>query len=603
MKGKRLLATVLACMLALSGCSSSTSETTTTASADAIFTAGTYTGTGAGRNGDVKVEVVFTDTEIESVTVTEHEETAGVSDPAIEEMPGKIVDAQSTKVDTVTGATLTSNAIIEAVNDAITQAGADPEALGSAEETGTTEKTEETYDVDVLVVGGGMAGLTAALAAKQAGANVILAEKGATLGGTVNVAGGILIACDSEYFSSYEDAPDSLEDMRSTWEKHMAYSGQDSGYPDYDRWEYVVSQTGETIDWLVENGAEFLEEPSTLFDGGTYAMAYDVDGGAGLVKQLTAALDSQEVEYQLNTTVTELVTDEDGNVVGAKAETDDANITYTAKTVILCTGGYANNEELLEKYAPELAAVNIVSGAAATSTGDGFYMAEAVGADIFTEGFGALWGTQVEPEALAAAPDLANLTFATTLGVNGKGERFASESPSEPFMDATCSDMIQDGNAPFTYIFDSSDEESAAILAAAAEAGAIKSADTIEELAEATGIENLQEAYDAYMALVEAGEDTQYGKSSEYLVALETGPFYAVEYVPTTFGSTGGVKTDYTQHVLDTDGNVIGGLYAAGEMSNRYFYNENYILAASLGLYSTCGRIAGTTAAEEALAD
>ena len=129
----------------------------------------------------------------------------------------------------------------------------------------------------------------------------------------------------------------------------------------------------------------------------------------------------------------------------------------------------------------------------------------------------------------------------------------------------------------------------------------MKSGETVEDLAAAIGVDKtvLSDTILHYNDLCKAGEDTDFAKAAEYLSPLETGPYYALEYVPTTFGSTGGVKTDDQQHVLKADGSPIKGLYAAGEMSNRYFYNENYMLGGSLGLYSTCGRIAGTPAAAE----
>ena len=159
--------------------------------------------------------------------------------------------------------------------------------------------------------------------------------------------------------------------------------------------------------------------------------------------------------------------------------------------------------------------------------------------------------------------------------------------------------MIQDGNAPFYYIYDSSDAEIAKILEQGATAGAVVKADTIEALAEGMKVDaaTLKATYDRYQEQVAAGKDEDFGKAAENLTSLETAPYYAVVFYPTTFGSQGGVLTSETGQVLNQAKEAIPGLYAAGEMSNRYFYNENYVLAASLGLYATTGRIAGTAAA------
>ncbi len=161
--------------------------------------------------------------------------------------------------------------------------------------------------------------------------------------------------------------------------------------------------------------------------------------------------------------------------------------------------------------------------------------------------------------------------------------------------------MIQDGNAPFWYIYDSSNADVTAILEQGAEAGVVAKGETIEELAGEMGVDaaTLQATYDRYEELAAAGEDEDFNKPAENLVALETAPYYAVKFYPTTFGSQGGVLTDSEGRVLNDAGEVISGLYAAGEMSNRYYYNENYVLAASLGLYAVAGRLAGAAAAAD----
>ena len=561
------------------------------------FTAGTYVGKGQGNNGEVSVSVTFDEEKIVDVEVTEHSETAGISDPAIEQIPGKIVEGQSLSVDMVAGASNTSKAILEAVADAVAQAGGDVEAL-SAEVAEDVEKAEEEEECDVLVIGGGMAGLTAALQAVQNGAKVTLIEKNAMTGGTLALAGGYLISCDAKLFDDDEVA-DTLDDFRAAWEAHMAYSGVDSGYPDWERWESVVGETGETVDWLFESGLSFEKEPSLIFDNGAYPTAHHEGGGAGLATELTDMLKEKGVDVRTSTKGLELLTNDNGMVVGAKAEAEDAIITFHAKAVILATGGISQNDELVAEYSPKIAKAGVVSAAASGSTGDGFVMAQAVGADIFDSFFSALWDAKVAP-AVSAAIDASALKTAAQLGVNALGKRFAAEaSAAAPYyVDALASDMIQDGNAPFFFIYDAAKEDVSAILEQGVEAGVICKADTIQELAGLMGVDAaaFQETFDAYNAMCEAGEDTEFGKAPENLVALTTAPFYAVPWTPTTFGSTGGVKTDEEQRVLDTDGNVISGLYAAGEMSNRYFYNENYILGGSLGLYATCGRRAGAAA-------
>ena len=567
------------------------------------YTAGTYTGEGKGHDADklIKVEVTFTDDKITEIQIIDHNETAGVCDPALERIPQAIIEAQSLAVDTITAATESSNGIIAAVKDAAEKAGADIAALeAKAEAAPAVEKAAVEQDIDVLVIGGGIAGFTAALSARENGADVIIIDKSAAVGGTTNLAGGILVSVGSELFAGNRLESDSLEAILAYWKSHMSVSGVDSGYPDWDRLESVLAETGKTVDWLVANDVQFSAEPYA--GSATYPMALANGGGAGLIQMLLASAKERGITVMTETKGTALITDDNGAVVGAVAETADSVITFNAKAVILATGGISQNEELVAKYSPKLHRAGLVPTSAASHTGDGFLMALEVGAGTFDVFSTPLFGTTVDPQ-LALLTDTSAITIYAQLGVNANGVRFANEAASAGWdvMDYTASDMIQDGNAPFWYIFDSSDEAAVAQLEAGVADGIVAKGNTVEELAVGMHVyaNALSKTFEAYNAAAAAGEDTEFGKPAAFLKALEQAPFYAVKVYPTTFGSAGGVTTTEDGRVTRQDGSVIPGLYAAGEMSNRYFYNENYILAASLGLYSTMGRRAGAAAAAD----
>lgn len=566
----------------------------------------TYTGVGDGKNGtgSVEVSVTLNDAkEIVAVEVTNNGDDAGVSDPAVAEMPGRIVDANSLNVDTVAGATLTSKGILAAVEAALVSAGVDPDDYKAAADVAEVTKTPVEETTDVLVIGAGMAGLTSALAAKQSGANVVVIDKMSAAGGTTNLAGGILVCVGSELFANSRLDSDNLESVMAYWHTKMASSGVDSGYPDYDRLESVVAETGKTVDWLVESGVEFSSEPYAAST--TYPMALANGGGAGLISMLVKVCTNAGVDLRLNTTGVSLVTDDTGAVVGAVAETEDSEITFHAKSVVLATGGISQNEELVEKYSPKLHRAGLIPASAVSHTGDGFLMALAVGAGTFDVFSTPLYATTVDPE-LSALTDTSAITIYSQLGVDANGERFGNEAVSAGWdtLDMTASDMIQDGNAPFWYVFDSSNADVAAALEAGVESGVVAKGETAEELALNMHVytQTFVANFDAYNAAAAAGVDEAYGKDAMFLTALTTAPFYAVKFYPTTFGSAGGVTTTDQGRVTRQDGTVISGLYAAGEMSNRYYYNENYILAASLGLYSTMGHRTGIAAAQDALA-
>lgn len=564
------------------------------------FTAGAYTATVKGNNGDLTVEVTFEADKIASVVVTSHVETAGLADPALTNVPAAIVAQQSLAVDTVAGATVTSKAILSAVADCVKQAGGDPAALTAAVATEEVAKEAKEMTADVVVVGAGMAGMAAALSAQESGAKVILIDKMAAVGGTTNVAGGLLVAVDSQLFEDDQMPADDLETVITFWGKHMAQSGVESGYPDQERLADVLADTGATVDWYVANGIEFADAPYA--GSPSYPVAAANGGGAGLIKMLEACVVSKGVELMTECKATELVTDENGAVVGVIAETKDAVITFKADSVVLCTGGISQNQELVAKYSPKLTRAGLVPTSAVSHTGDGFLMALEVGAGTFDVFSTPLCSTVVDPALEGGAA----LTIYGQLGVNANGVRFGNEAAATGWdvMDYTASDMIQDGNAPFWYVFDSSDEAAAAILEAGVASGVVAKGATPAELALNMHVytNNFVKTFEAYNAAAAAGEDAEFGKPAMFLKTLNAAPYYAVKVYPTTFGSAGGVTTTAEGRVTTQDGVVIPGLYAAGEMSNRYFYNENYILAASLGLYSTMGRRAGEAAAQDALA-
>lgn len=586
---KKLLCLALAALLMLTGCSSKPSS-----SDSDLYNAGTYTASAKGNNGDVTVEVVFTSDAIQTVTVKEHSETAGLSDPAIERIPTAIVENQSLAIETVSGATNTSNAILNAVADAVEQAGGDVAALKNAQVDDDVVKNEVEKEIDVVVVGSGISGLATAISAAENGANVVVLEKMATTGGTTAISGGYLICVESETYANSEK-DDSLETFRAFWNERMAYSGAESGYPDEARWELVMPKTGETVDWLVTNGVSFNEDLTNLF--GNFPVANNPGGGRQLIDEMIVTAESLGVEVITECKATSLVLD-NGAVVGVVAESADEIITYHTSAVVLATGGISANEELVEQYSPKVSAAGTISTAAAGCTGDGFLMALDAGAVAFDNFFTSIASTTVDPEFASAVAEASSLTTVAQLGVNSKAERFASESPAY-FGDALGSDMIQDGNAPFWYIYDSSNADITAILENGVAANVVAKGETIAELAAAMGVDAdaLQATYDAYAECVASGVDSQYAKPSDYLVSLETAPYYAVKFYPTTFGSQGGVLTDEGGRCLNANNEVIVGLYATGADSNRYYYNENYVLAASLGIYATTGRLTGEAVA------
>ncbi len=220
---------------------------------------GVYTAQAKGNNGDVKVEVEFSPDAIVKVTVTDHQETPGLSDPAIEKIPQRIVDGQTLNVDAVSGATNTSNAILEAVADCVTQAGGDAEGLKAKEAQSNT--AVEEMDADVVVVGGGASGSGAALAAAGKGAKVVLLEKAAGVSGAGTMA-GVMFA---DHSSLQKEAGKEV-DTQWLYDQYITDSNYNANAALVTK---VISESSATVEWLMENGVRL-----TLLDAG-YGAQYN----------------------------------------------------------------------------------------------------------------------------------------------------------------------------------------------------------------------------------------------------------------------------------------------------------------------------------------
>lgn len=561
---------------------------------ESIYKAGTYTAIAKGHNGDVNVEVVFDENSIVSVKVLEHSETAGLSDTPIQRIPEEIVSKQTLAIDTVTGATVTSKAILAAVEDCVIQAGGNVEDLKINKDSNDGNKAETVIDTDVVVVGAGGTGLVAAASAYENGANVIVLEKLAVIGGSTGLSGGGIAATDTK-FQREAGIEDSKESWMSLWKERQATSNPDSIYPNYEVVDRFMDEAVKTTEWLVDyvghsygsiegygvDTVKRLHFPSEI-DG--------KKGGAALIQSIANFLNKEKIEVLTETKATELMVDENGKVTGVIAEGRDGKIVINAKKVILAAGGFAKNEELLERFVPEAAGTAELSASSAGTTGDGILMAEKVGAALYEDPWiiGLASATKVDGTA-GLAWDWSKLY------VNENGERFVNEGSHYSIV----TNKIIEQDSTWA-IFDSSETNAnliASIEAAMPTDEAVK-ADTIDSLAEAMGAQStLVATIKEYNEGVKSGAD-ELGKNQNFLVSVEKAPFYAIKLYPKTMGTFGGVKTNENYQVLREDGTVIENLYAGGECANKVMYNQVYMSGSAVQFALTSGRIAGSHAAQ-----
>ncbi len=541
----------------------------------------------------MKVEVVFTADKIDAVKILAHEESPQISDLAIERIPQEIVDGQTLAVDTVSGATVSSTAILTAVEQAAVKAGADIAKL--KENGGETAAEDVTLTTDVVVVGGGGAGLAAAASAQEHGAEVIVLEKLAQTGGSTALSGGGIAATGTS-FQEERGIEDTKDSWMALWKERQATSNPDGLYPDYDFVDQFMDAAVVTTEWLHEyikheygavagfgmDPVERLHFPKP--EG-------DVSNGSIITSKIEGFITDKGAQVLTETAAKELIVDADGNVTGVIAEGKNGEVTINAKKVILAAGGFARSAELLEKWVPEAKETANMTMAGVGSTGDGIVMAEAIGAALYEEPW--VIGLGIG----ARIPGTSSLMMDwSKLYVNTKGERYTNEQIH--YAIATNKLIEQEGT---WVIMDSSEANQTVIdaLEAAAPSEEFVQADTFEDLAKAMGVpeETFLATMETYNVGAKAGEDAL-GKSRDFLPAVEAAPYYAVKFYPMTMGTFGGVKTNDSYQVLKADGSIIPNLYAAGENANKILYNQVYMSGSAVQFALTSGRIAGQHAAE-----
>ncbi|MBQ7889053.1 MAG: FAD-dependent oxidoreductase [Erysipelotrichaceae bacterium] len=445
----------------------------------------------------------------------------------------------------------------------------------------TDNSAKNEPEIDVLVVGGGASGLSAAVEAAGAGSKVVLIEKASNLGGSTNYSAGATVRNATDEEASTYGALKGEELV----EYFMTVAEQNA---DRDFIEFIVSKADDTVNWLKGMGYQSDYMAYEGCNSEILSVEWGV-GGNQMIQILTDKATELGVEIVMNTAATELILDESGTVTGVKATNAEGEVDYLAKSVVLATGSYIQNKDLIAQHT-ELVDVLPLTGAPG-NTGDGLKMAEAVNAKMTFKGPGLLssWTTTAP---IGAVPQ------AYFVAVDPQGNRFVNEVE---FYSVFANEAIKKGISQFWLVYDAN--TIAHDMSSVAEHETMLSADSLDELAGLMNVDaaTLKATIDSYNALCDKQEDTEYGKNSKYLEKVETGPYYALTAFPLAIGTFGGLSIDENSQVLDVNNAPIANLYAAGEVANADFFGEVYPISGSCLTYATTtGRIAGQVAAENA---
>ena len=555
--------------------------------ADAV----TLTGAAPGINGDVVVEIVATADRIYRVRVLEEQETQGIGSEAVSTLPGRIYNAQSLQVDAVSGATVTSDAIKDAVRNALISGGFDPEVFEvEVAAAAPVEKTPATLACDVVVVGAGGAGLTASVLAAQQGMQVILLEKMPFVGGNSLRAEGGMNAAGTKLEAELGLADSTVENFTAD----TLRLGHDLADPDLVR--TLAESSSDAVDWLETIGARFTGVKAT---GGCEGRKYlhQPEGGQAvgeyLVEKLKTQAESLGIDVRVNTAATEILMD-NGQAVGVIAEDAEHIYTIQAGAVVLATGGFGSNFELMASFDPSLR--NAVTTNHPGAQGDGILMAEAVGAATVD-----MEQIQLHPTVIQSDGTLVSESF-RSLGaiiVNTEGKRFVNDLAGR---DVVSQAELKQPDGYCFIIFDQNLVDHLALSQKFIDRGFALSADSYEELAERMGlqgeaVQNFVNTMNTWNASVASGVDEEWGRNNGMDDDLSTAPFYAIQIAPGIHHTMGGIQINTNAEVIGTDGNVIPGLFAAGEVTGG-IHGGNRVGGNAVADFVVFGRIAGQSATD-----
>ena len=624
------MAAVIAVSLFGYGCGAKSASTSSDAGVSGDFTA-----TAKGFGGDVSVTLTLTDGAITGCTAEGKDETQGVGSEAIAKMPGEIAESGSIAVDGVSGATVTSTAIKEAAAAALTAAGLNPDDYKTAVENNATAE-DSTVDADVVVVGAGGAGMTAAITAAAEGKSVVILESQSMVGGnSVRATGGMnagktvyqdenefgesagvektlktaaekyadnktitaLAKTVSEQWAAYQANPTGYFDSVELMELDTMIGGK--GINDPELVETLCANSADAIDWLDEHGITLHNVSS--FGGASVkrihrpvnAEGKTVSVGSYMIPLLQENCEKAGVKMMLDTTATEILTDANGAAVGVKATgASGETVTVNAKAVVLATGGFGANLDMVVKYKPELK--GFMTTNAPGIQGQGIEMAQAIGATTVD-----MDQIQIHPtvEANTAALITEGLRGDGAVLINEEGKRFIDEVGTRDVVSAA--EIAQTGSYSWLVV-DQAMADASSVIQGYIKKGYTVTGATYEELGKAMGVDAaaFAETMEKWNGCVEAKNDPDFGRTS-FANPLNTAPYYAVKVTAGVHHTMGGLKINANTEVLNEKGEVIPGLFAAGEVTGGV-HGANRLGGNAVADFTVFGRIAGAAASDYA---
>ena len=559
----------------------------------------TAEGTGVGKHGDITVAVTFDAGKIQDIKIVKNAENPILAKKVFTDLKDQVVAFSSTDVDLVSGATFSAKGFIDAVNDAAKKAGvtlakADKKALKKA-----ARELPKTSNYDVVVIGAGGAGFSAAITARNAGANVVLLEKMPAVGGNSLISGAEMNAA-----KNWVQPKLGINDDSPELHAEDTFKGGD-GKGDMKVINVMTHQALDAAKWCRDYlGVRFEDDNLFFFGGHSRKRALIPVGHTGteFIAKFQAKADELGIPVITNMKAEELIKNKDGRVVGVKATMDGSEYTFNAKGgVVLATGGFGANPEMVKKYNPKIDE-RFKTTDAPGSTGEALYMAERAGAELVNMGY-----IQTYPicDPLSGAIELiADARFDGAIMLNQEGKRFVEELQRRDVL----SEAILNQTGQYCWVLwnDNIGKISNTVKAHANEyeaftkQGIMTTCDDLKCIADFTKIpfDQLRKTVKRVSDMAGKGNDKDFNHRAG-LMDMQQGKYYVIKAVPSTHHTMGGVRINEKAEALTAEGKVIPGLWAAGEVTG-VTHGTNRLGGNAYTDIIVFGRIAGEAAAKAA---
>ncbi|EKB31130.1 flavocytochrome c [Sutterella wadsworthensis 2_1_59BFAA] len=559
----------------------------------------TAEGTGVGKHGDITVAVTFDADKIQDIKIVKNAENPILAKKVFTDLKDQVVALSSTDVDLISGATFSAKGFIDAVNDAAKKAGvtlakADKKALKKA-----ARELPKTSNYDVVVIGAGGAGFSAAITARNAGANVVLLEKMPAVGGNSLISGA-----EMNVAKNWVQPKLGINDDSPELHAQDTFKGGD-GKGDMKVINVMTHQALDAAKWCRDYlGVRFEDDNLFFFGGHSRKRALIPVGHTGteFIAKFQAKADELGIPVITNMKAEELIKNKDGRVVGVKATMDGSEYTFNAKGgVVLATGGFGANPEMVKKYNPKIDE-RFKTTDAPGSTGEALYMAERAGAELVNMGY-----IQTYPicDPLSGAIELiADARFDGAIMLNQEGKRFVEELQRRDVL----SEAILNQTGQYCWVLwnDNIGKISNTVKAHANEyeaftkQGIMTTCDDLKCITDFTKIpfDQLQKTVKRVSDMAGKGNDKDFNHRAG-LMDMQQGKYYVIKAVPSTHHTMGGVRINEKAEALTAEGKVIPGLWAAGEVTG-VTHGTNRLGGNAYTDIIVFGRIAGEAAAKAA---